>query len=200
VVAAFLANVGVNCSHRVRSPLHEDGSFELRPIPERVSWAPPMLKLPEIWGDKAVHLDPDLTSAVPTYGDNCRRAARAYSLRSAQQRDEIRFLARLTRKDRSAGFYEVAKLVIEEVLEDVTEDPGPGWWDGNAHVRRARATGVWDAFWVFRGGPGSGLYSYARPFTRRQADAAFGHSWLWRSNRTDLQTIGSYTRTVRRLP
>jgi hypothetical protein len=199
-VATFLANVGVNCSHRVRSPLNEDGTFELRPIPERVSWAPPMLKLPEIWGDKAVHLDPDLSSAMPTYGDNCRSAARAFSLRSAREGDEIRFLARLTRAHGGAGFYEVGKLVIADILQDVAKDPGPGWWDGNAHIRRARATGVWNAFWVFKGGPRTALYEQARPFTRSHADEAFGHSWFWRPNRTELQTIGSYTRTIRRLP
>jgi hypothetical protein len=59
-MAAFLANVGVNAAHRIHSPLYPDGSFELRPIPERKPWAPPMLRLPEVWGKRPVHLDPDL--------------------------------------------------------------------------------------------------------------------------------------------
>ena len=55
-MAAYLANVGVNAAHRVRSPLHPDGSFELLPIPEKEPWAPPMLRLPGIWAGRAVHL------------------------------------------------------------------------------------------------------------------------------------------------
>ena len=98
-MAAFLANVGVNASHRVQSPLHADGSFRLLPIPESVPWAPPMVRLPEAWGDRAVHLDPDLAPPHPTYGDNCRRAGRAFSLRRAQAGDLIVFLARLQQND-----------------------------------------------------------------------------------------------------
>jgi hypothetical protein len=201
-VAAFIANVGVNRSHRVTSPLHPDGSFELVPIPEVVPWAPPMRRLPHRWGDRAVHLDPDLTSTTPTYGDNCTRAPRAFALRSASQGDGIFFLARLTPDDktRPAGFHLVGQLVVADVLANVTGEPGRGWWDCNAHVLRARATGNWDGFWVFKGGPGSRLYARATPFTRELADDLFGRSWLWRQTRTELQTIGSYTRTIRRLP
>ena len=199
-MATFLANVGVNCSHRVTSPLFEDGSFQLNPIPETVPWAPPMLKLPGVWGERAVHLDPDLNSYTPTYGDNCRSAPRAFALRRAAAGDEIQFLARLTGADGDAGFFLVGRLVIEDAIEDVSTDPGPGWWDSNAHMRRARATGLWNRFWVFKGGPGSGLYPRAVPFAKRHADRAFGRTWLWRPNRSELQTIGSYTRTIRRLP
>ena len=56
-MAAFLANVGVNAAHRIHSPLHPDGTFELLPIPEKEPWAPPMLRLPSIWAGRAVHLD-----------------------------------------------------------------------------------------------------------------------------------------------
>jgi len=199
-MTAFLANVGVNSSHRVRSPLYEDGSFILNPIPEPVAWAPPMLRLPQVWGERAVHLDPDLVSPTRTYGDNCRSVPRAFALRAAKTGDEIHFLARLTPPGGPAGFYLVGKLVIEDVLEDVRSEPGSGWWDGNAHVRRARATAEWNGFWVFKGGSGSGLYRRARPFRREQADRLFGHTWRWRDNRSELQTIGSYTRTIRRLP
>lgn len=198
-MTAFLANVGVNCSHRVISPLHADGSFRLNPIPEAIPWAPPMLRLPQVWGERAVHLDPDLMSPTPSYGDNCRTAPRAFALRTARAGDEIHFLARLTPARGAPAFHLVGKLVIEDALEDVAGDPGSGWWDGNAHVRRARASGRWDRFWVFKGGRGSGFYARARPFTRKQADEAFGGRWLWRETRTELQTIGSYTRTIRRL-
>ena len=56
-MAAFLANVGVNAAHRVRSPLDPDGSFVVYPIPEADAWVEPMRRLPDVWGDRAVHLD-----------------------------------------------------------------------------------------------------------------------------------------------
>ena len=200
-MAAYLANVGVNASHRVRSPLFPDGSFVLHPIPERLAWAPPMRRLPAVWGELAVHLDPDLDGDPPTYGDNCRRAGRAYSLRRAEPGDAIVFLARLHPRPGSGspGFYLVGALFINHVAPDVTAEPGPGWWDANAHVRRARACGRWDSFWVFRGDDASRLFDRAVPFRRTEAEAVFGRSWVWREGRTDLQTIASYTRAVRRL-
>ena len=206
-MAAFLANVGVNAGHPARSPLFDDGTFVLLPIPERVEWRSPMLRLrdtglqahaPASWASLGVHVDPDLTSPVPTYGDNCRRAGRAFSLRRARPGDLIVFLARLTDSSRRAGFHLVGSLEIEDALEDLTSDPGPGWWYGNAHVRRARATNRWDSFWVFKGTSQSGLFPHAIPFARPQTQALFANS-AWPSHRTDLQTIGSYTRAVRRL-
>jgi hypothetical protein len=160
-----------------------------------------MVRLPEVWGSRGVHVDPDLLAEAPTYGDNCRRAARAFALRRAEPEDRIVFIARLhPQGPRTApGFYLVGQLDVLEIACDVTYDPGPGWWDGNAHVRRARAGAPWDSFWVFRGGPASRLYRCAVPFSRVEADRVFGGSWLWRETRTELQTIGSYTRTVRRL-
>ena len=193
-MAVFLANVGVNASHPVSSPLREDGSFELVPIPERVPWRPPMLRG---WRHKAVHLDPDFTSTPATYGDNCRRAGRAFSLRRAQRGDLIVFLARLVNHE--AGFYLVGRLEIDDVLVDVTSDPGPGWWDANAHVRRARAIGVWDSFWLFKGSESSRQFGRAIPFARQDAANAFGDTWRWSAHRSELQTIGSYTRAVRRI-
>ena len=209
-MAVFLANVGVNAAHSARSSLRPDGSFTLVPIPERMKWRAPMLRLrdlpeiareaPEALARIAVHLDPDFRSSTPTYGDNCRRAARAFALRKAEKGDRIVFLARLHPRSASPGFYLVGELVVAEVLTDVVADPGPGWWDANAHVRRARATGIWDSFWVFRGGSGSGFYPRARPFRREEAESLFSQPWNWRENRSELQTIGSYTRTIRRLP
>lgn len=199
-MAAYLANVGANAAHRVASPLFADGSFVLYPIPERQPYSPPMRRLPEVWGDRAVHLDPDLDADPPTYGDNCRTAGRAYSLRRAEPGDVIVFVARLhPRTAEPPAFFLVGELTIAEVKPDLTADPGPGWWDGNAHVRRARAGGPWNSFWVFRGDGGSRLYDRAVPFRRAEADGVFAHSWRWREGRSDLQTIGSYTRAVRRL-
>jgi hypothetical protein len=154
---------------------------------------------PTRWHPWPVHLDPDLRSQPRTYGDNCRRAGRAYSLRRAQPGDLILFLARLSGPTHPAAFHLVGALSVADVAPDLTTDPGPGWWDANAHIRRARAHGIWDSFWVFLGSPQSRLFERARPFGRRQAEAAFGPDWNWRPNRSELQTIGSYTRAVRRL-
>ena len=197
-MAAFLANVGVNASHRVCSPLHPDGSFRLVPIPESIPWAPPMVRLPEVWGERAVHLDPDLVSPTPTYGDNCRRAGRAFTLRRAQLGDLIVFLARLRDGHGRAALHLVAALEVEDVLPDVTAEPGTGWWDANAHIRRARATGCWDSFWVFRGhAERSRLFGRAVPLTLDRARAVLGMTPHPR--RTEQQTIASHTRAVRRL-
>ena len=206
-MAAFLANVGVNAGHAATSPLYEGGSFNLTPIPEALPWRPPMLRfadvapgtVPAAWAARAAHLDPDLTATTPTYGDNCRTAGRAFSLRRARQRDLIAFVARLKDQSGTATFQLVGCLEIDDVLPDVTGDPGRGWWDGNAHVRRARAHGEWNSFWVFRGAPGTRMFDRAVPFAREQAKAVFGDEWLWRAGRTELQTIGSYTRAVRRI-
>ena len=208
-MAAFLANVGVNAGHAARSPLFADGTFALIPIPERGRWRRPMLRLQDVerlhmhappsWRSRPVHLDPDLVSPTPTYGDNCRRAGRAYSLRRAQPGELIVFLARLHRHDGAAAFYLVGRLEVEDALQDVTRDPGHGWWDRNAHVRRARATNTWDSFWVFRGAPQSRLFSRAIPFGRRETQTVFGPNTRWPGHRTELQTIGSLTRAVRRV-
>ena len=198
-MAAFLANVGANAGHRVRSPLFADGSFRMHPIPEGRPWAPPMLKLPEVWGERAVHLDPDLASDPPTYGDNCRTAARAFSLRRAVPGDVICFLARLQPLSGAPGFFLVGSLQVLDVRSDVRADPGPGWWDGNAHVRRARAGAPWDSFWVFRGSGESRLLDRAVSFGRAEAEATLGSGLRWPPHRSELQTIGSYSRSVRRL-
>jgi hypothetical protein len=198
-MAAFLANVGVNAAHRVSSPLLPDGSFLLRPIPEVQAWAPPMLRLPEVWGDRAVHLDPDLAGDPPTYGDNCRTAGRAFSLRKAVPGDLICFLARLQPEAEPASFHLVGVLRLSEIAADLTGDPGPGWWDANAHLRRARAGAGWNSFWVFRGRYGSRLLPRAVRFGRREAEATLGPGLRWPAHRSEQQTIGSYTRAVRRL-
>jgi hypothetical protein len=207
-VAAFLANVGVNAAHPVRSPLFADATFELLAIPEPHAWRPPMLRLRDVaglaphvpprWSERAVHLDPDLRSTTPTYGDNCRRAGRAFSLRRASPGDVIVFLARLVDPNQRAGFHLVGSLDVEDVLPDVSRDPGRGWWDANAHVRRARATGEWDEFWVFKGSPRTRMWNRAVVFGRLEMESVFGAA-RWPSHRTELQTIGSGTRAVRRV-
>jgi len=150
------------------------------------------------WRNHAVHLDPDFTTSPATYGDNCRRAGRAYSLRGAQRGDVIVFLARLQPASKPAAFFLVGALDIDDALVDVTKDPGSGWWDANAHVRRARATHTWDSFWVFKGGTASRLLTTAILFAKTETETVLGPA-RWLEHRTELQTIGSCTRAVRRI-
>ena len=154
---------------------------------------------PASWFGRPVHFDPDLISGIKTYGDNCRRAGRAFSLRRAHPGDVIFFLARLKKPTGPAAFHLVGFLELDDMLTDVTQEPGSGWWDANAHVRRARATGIWDSFWVFRGNDRSGLFKRAIPFGRHEAQQVFTDTIRWLEHRTELQTIGSYTRAVRRI-
>src|SRR4030088_2479408 len=125
-----------------------------------------MLQLAEGCGERAVHLAPDLAGRPPTYRDHgptSRRAGRASRLRQARPGDAICFLARLQPHKAPAGFHLVGVLEVDELRADLTADPGSGWWDANAHLRRARACGRWDSFWVFRGGTGSGLLARGVP-------------------------------------
>lgn len=209
-MAAFLANIGVNAAHAARSRLREDGSFAVLPIPEREPAPSPIRTLadpelrdlaalaPPSWRAKPVHLDPDFRSDPPTYGDSCRTAARAFNLRRAVPGDVIWFAARLHRPDGQAGLHLVARLEIEDVLADVVGDPGPGWWDRNAHVLRGRATGAWNSFWVFRGTPGRGWLEHAPALTRETLEHLFGR-WSWPASASEQQVIAWHTRAVRRI-
>lgn len=209
-MAAFLANIGVNASHRGRSVIRPDGTFTVLPIPERASWAPPMRRLsdpdiedlgrtaPAAWRHRAVHLDPDFRSDPPTYGDNCRMAGRAFSLRRTRPGDVIWFAARLHHAEKPPAIHLVGRLRVEEVLPDMRKDPGPGWWDANAHVRRARASGVWNSFWLFRGGEGSGWLPVAIPLARPTLEELFG-IWAWPATATEQQVIAWHTRAVRQI-
>jgi hypothetical protein len=206
-MAVFLVNVGVNSSHSVNSPIYKDGTFKFVTIPEEKNGNLPMLKysgvpyfkeiIPEKWKEKFVHLDPDFISEVITYGDNCSRVLRAINLQKAKKEDLLLFVARLEKENKEPGFYIVGQLEIQEILKNVTKDPGVGWWDNNAHIRRGRAVGEWNEFWVFKGGRNSGLYKRAIKFDKKVAMKIFGKTWTWKKRVTDLQTIGSYTRTIK---
>src|SRR5262245_2384751 len=94
-MAVFLANIGANAAHRVRSPLFPDGPFVLLPLPEPASSAPPMRRLADARGAPAVPVDPDLDGEPPTYADNRRTAGRPFRLRRAEPGDTIDVVARL---------------------------------------------------------------------------------------------------------
>jgi len=205
----FLANVGVNAHHRLVSPLREDGSFTLVTIPEDTPGLPTYGELPQMRGSvpqrfwiRRTHYDPEFDTL--TYGDNCATAPRAAALKACRPGDWLFFIARLVARD-GPVFALVGALHIEDVLKDVRSRPPAralARFRANAHVRRALADPTyWNGFWVFAGGPGSGLFERALVVGREEAGLLFrnrtGDAWRWRDGRTDLQTIGSYTRSCR---
>ena len=222
----FLANVGANRSHPFASPIYADGSFELVPITETPGEPGPHSVrfqdlsclqdpsrslsdlMPSRMAELAAHYDPEWETL--TYGDNCERAARARGLRSACRGDLLFFLARLCRHDGerftgAAGFYLVGFLEIESILRAAYTPPPPDLLErvrANAHVRRAMNDPAWwDGFWVFAGSSRSRRFDPAVPVDREFAQRAFlaadGSPWQWGGGRSELQTIGSYTRTCR---
>ena len=220
----YLANVGANTSHRFASPIFEDGAFEFLPIPESPRLDSPRAVRyrdlrphdsrrdlsryvpPRLW-DRACHNDPEFETF--TYGDECDDHARAVGLRGLQPGDVLLFLAGLEHwagdeRTGQYGFFLVGGLRIDWVLPRVAQEPAGR--DGersarNAHVVRGRCTGSWDGFWVFGGSDESRRFERAVPITRDICERVFrtasGTPWKWAPDRSDLQTIGSYTRTCR---
>ena len=145
-----------------------------------------------------------------TYGDNCAISARAAALRRVRPGDLLFFLARLQRRsdhgpDGAHGFYLIGFLEIEEVLREVASRPDDDVlrrFGANAHVRRGLSDSkLWDRFLVFRGSARSRRFDRAVPVTRdlagRVLTRADGSPWRWDDGRSDLQVIGSYTRSCR---
>ncbi|MCI0438564.1 MAG: hypothetical protein L0177_05475 [Chloroflexi bacterium] len=221
----FLANVGANASHRFCSPVFEDGAFEFLPIPETPDLSDPHavrykdlkafsdgrdLKrhIPARLWEVSTHNDPEFETF--TYGDNCEVSPRAASLKRAQPGDFLFFIARLERwldgkPTREYGFYLIGFLEIAEIFPRIDSRPPDAVITrigNNAHVRRGLYdAALWDSFWVFRGSERSRRFLRAVPVTRELASRVFtcadGSPWQWDSGRTDLQVIGSYTRSCR---
>ena len=222
----FLVNVGANASHGgLRSPLFGDGRFEFAPIPEPTGRArAPVLRyrdlrtadgrdaltryFPSRFRERPAHADPEFLT--PSYGDNCRRSPRAATLRAAAPGDWLLFYARLVpwAEGRFVGppcFAFVGAIEVATIHADLTTSPPEGVLRQirrNAHVRTALAPGGhFDGFWVFVGTSRSRRFERAVPFTRTLAQAvlrdARGKRWRWSSNRSELQTIGAYARTIR---
>lgn len=220
---AFIINVGVNASHRgLRSPLFEDGTFSFVPIPEGRDYQSfeclpryrdiiperALACIPPEFHDRRAHNDPEFETF--TYGDHPADSPKAAVLKRIVEGDHLYFLARLVRwheadqKWGEAGFYIVGFLVIEEVVWDVrtgTPRYGLRTLEGNAHVRRLDTPEGEPGTAVFRGSSESRLLSTPLPFDRTLADqvmrAANGEPWRWDTDRSELQSIGSYTRSCR---
>lgn len=224
----FLANVGANASHPFKSPIFDDGTFELLPIPEdRKYYGPRLVRygdltsfnrpeeslrawIPERRWNRPCHADPEFHTY--TYGDDCDVAPRAVGLKMMQPGDTLFFIARLVAWHAGKfldqpGLYLIGFLEVEQVLAGVRSRPEEkemSVFGNNAHVRRATADpALWNSFWVFKGSPNSWRFKKAVPVTRELASQIFctagGEPWRWDRHRSELQTIGSYTRTCRRI-
>jgi len=155
-----------------------------------------------------VHNDPEFETY--TYADYPTRSPRSVNLMKLEPMDYLFFIARLAgwkagRFTGEAGFFLIGYLEIEEILRDATEPPGSENFEKNAHVRRARLNPIyWDGFWAFRGSKNSRRFVRAFPFTRAFATQVMrdknGLPWRWGAHRSDLQVIGSYTRSCRIMP
>lgn len=169
--------------------------------------------IPRRFWDWPSHNDPEFETF--TYGDNCEISPRSASLKDVEPGDLLFFLARLSkvmgddvvniRGKKGKGFYLVGCIEIEEVLPDVRSRPNKSVlrrFAANAHIRRGLSDpALWDRFWVFRGSDRSCRFDRAVPVNRELAMQVFrsadGSPWQWGDGRTDLQIIGSYTRSCR---
>jgi len=222
----FIINVGSNASHKFCSPLFQDMTFEFIPIPEdrqlsningqvygdlhSFYYAGKNLRkyIPKEFQMITAHNDPEFDTF--TYGDNCDVNPRAMALRQVSRGDYLFFIARLEnwmddKKSGVFGFYFIGYLHVDQILSSVDVRPEIQTLErylANAHVRRAMDDdSLWDRFWVFAGSSWSKRFLKAVPVTREFCDQVFlsstGERWEWRDNRSDLQTIGSYTRSCR---
>jgi hypothetical protein len=181
--------------------------------------------LPKAVHEMAVHNDPEFETY--TYGGAGFKQrlssgqlqggmSKSSKLLRAKERDNLFFIANLTRYTENdfvtnqGGFFLIGYLKIELFLDlDLLFS---GEIDGrlfprishNAHVRQFLASGDSTAnhMRVFVGlKDQSQRFPYAVPITRKLCDHflkdASGRPWKWADNKTEMQTIGSYTRTNR---
>ena len=222
----YVINVGSNASHPFCSPIFTDDSFEFLPIPEdrklsvlnglrykdlhshNMPGEDLTRFIPKNYWDITVHNDPEFDTF--TYGDNCEVNPRAMSLRNVQRGDFLFFLSRMElcirhRRTGNFGFYFIGYLHVESMLKAVREKPNDSAlvkFGVNAHVRRGMDDdALWDGFWVFGGSSWSKRFQTTKSITKEICQEVFlgadGQPWKWDEFRTDLQVIGSYTRTCR---
>ena len=222
----FIINVGSNASHNFCSPIFSDRTFEFIPIPEDRQIDPiygrsykdlksfydpsqDLLKyIPQKIYDITAHMDPEFDSF--TYGDNCEINPRASALKQTMRGDFLLYISRLQKWDDGAykndfGFYFIGYIHVNKIVKSINEPLGNIDMERfaiNAHVRRAMSSiDLWDKFWLFAGSSWSKRFNRAVPVTKELCDTVFlssaGHKWKWSDKRTDLQVIGSYTRTIR---
>lgn len=217
-----LMNVSANSSHgQLFSPLFEDGTFELLPIPEEDrnldklghvvhyrdlhSYYNPggdglLRYVPHGMWDIACHNDPEFVSF--TYGDSGTNG-RSSALTHLREGDALLFLARLELnlggvRTRESGFYLVGGLVVEYAGFVTPSSLGRERFSRNAHLIRGDGQ-----FFGVAGSRRSRRFKRAVPVTREICDEVFrdknGNQWTWDNGQSELTRIGSYTRACRRM-
>lgn len=177
--------------------------------------------MPQQFLEMRTHNDPEFVTF--TYGDFPTRSPRASNLMQLKPGDQLFFLARLVNWrnggfTHQAGFYLIGFLDIEHVFDEneLTAMVESRRFDDqfkkikrNGHMLMAQkfpelwldAHIGWKGSWVFLGSKNSRRFKYAIPFNRALADEimfdALGNKWTWPENQTELQRIGSYTRSCR---
>lgn len=215
----YLANVGANSSHgQLVSPLFEDGTFELLPIPEiirtrearerairyrdlRSHYNPEqdlLQYIPQKMWDNACHNDPEFKTL--TYGDNGTNG-RSSALTQLGEGDVLLFIARLERRTDSSrtghsGFYLIGGLLVASAGFVTPAHPGWKRFSNNAHAIRGDTE-----FLGVAGSKRSRRFQHGVPVTREICDEIFrdkhGNSWTWGNGKSQLARIGSYTRACR---
>ena len=155
----YLANVGANASHgQLVSPLFEDGTFELLPIPEIIrtreghqravryrdlrshynSEKDLLQYVPQKMWDDACHNDPEFKTL--TYGDDGTNG-RSSALTQLREGDALLFIARLARRTaisrtRHSGFYLTGGLLVAHAGFVTPDHRGWERFSDNAHAIR----------------------------------------------------------------
>jgi hypothetical protein len=180
---------------------------------------PEVLRLiPKSSRNRRAHDAPEFESF--TYGDYPNRIVpakgvpkaigRAGNLKRLEEGDLLLFLARLTKVGQSrapteAGFYLIGFFEISVIRKDVKAKPTESElqiFGNNAHIRRGLADhSRFDNFWVFKGSDESRLFLHPVPFDRELASKTLRNKkrgvLIWPRRFTDLQRIGSYTRSCK---
>lgn len=213
----YLANVGSNASHGFASPLFEDGTFEFIPIPEGVQTSARLVRyadlrshyypdgdllryVPRRLRDAPCHNDPEFETL--TYGDGGDNG-RSSALTTLRPGDALLFLARLERWDDDGragqfGFYLIGGLSVDYAEFVTPRTVGRDRFAKNAHAIRGD-----ERFLGVAGSSRSRRFRKAVPITKDVCDKVFraadGSPWRWGAGKSDLQVIGSYTRSCRRM-
>jgi len=158
-----------------------------------------------------------------SYGDFPSRNSRASYLKKLDSGDRLFFLARLVKWSGShftneagfylIGFFEIEYIFDEYELADMVKsrrfDEKFDRIKNNGHMLMAQNYPKswfneimgWERSWVFTGSNRSRRFTYAVPVDRELVSEvmrdAEGRDWTWPENQTELQRIGSYTRSCR---
>lgn len=220
-----IINVGANAaSGTLRSPIFRDRSFEFVPTKTDNPYNPVGFDtfagfksfggisinefIPKTFFSESMHNDPEFVTH--TYGDLPENETRSTNLRKFNKGDTLYYLARLVEWDNrnwgKPGFYLVGKLVLDKIIKKSDLEKNPALIpevQNNAHVKRWLIEPKTEPknFWILVGSDQSERFVRAVPFDKTIVQkillAANGTPIKWDSDKTELQTIGSYTRTCR---